>query len=230
MTTGNRFRDAVLSRKIANFTLLELLVVISIITILAAMLLPALNASRERARTIKCSGNLRQLAYIANMYSNDYDDWLLPVKSGDPTNAAKQQTWYSLLVENCNLSKTTATSTNTSDAASLNNILICAINPKIAGKFITTNYMLNYKNGVLANFNKRSRISHPSSYWLFSDAPAIGNYTYLCPSSSSCSYPLMYNPSNIFSLHSTGGNVSYLDGHSTKISVKESQRLYNERE
>ncbi len=58
-----------------NFTLIELLVTIAIIAILAAVLLPALNAAREKARTITCMNILNSFGKFTIFYQDDYDGW-----------------------------------------------------------------------------------------------------------------------------------------------------------
>ena len=64
------------SRK--SFTLIELLVVIAMMAILAGMLLPALNNSRESARASSCTSNMKQIMTGLFMYAQEYDDYVPP--------------------------------------------------------------------------------------------------------------------------------------------------------
>ena len=72
------------------FTLIELLVVIAIIAILAALLLPALSAARDKARTASCANNLKQLTTYLLLYCNENDDWV-------PAVNLNQSAWLSVI-------------------------------------------------------------------------------------------------------------------------------------
>jgi len=63
------------------FTLVELLVVISIMAILMAILLPSLRRARVQSKQVACASNLRQVGLGLNMYADGSNDWL-PTWSG----------------------------------------------------------------------------------------------------------------------------------------------------
>jgi prepilin-type N-terminal cleavage/methylation domain-containing protein/prepilin-type processing-associated H-X9-DG protein len=64
--------------RIRAFTLVELLVVLAVIAILAALLLPALGKAKQRAQTTGCLNNMKQLQLCYGMYGDDNNDYLPP--------------------------------------------------------------------------------------------------------------------------------------------------------
>lgn len=79
----------------SKFTMIELLVVITIITILAGILLPAMKSVLDKAREINCMNNLKQSVLATLSYTDDNDSWLMLYKHG----------WWRSLIVNGYLSE-----------------------------------------------------------------------------------------------------------------------------
>lgn len=82
-----------------RFTLIELLIVISIIAILAAMLLPALSQAREQAQKTSCQNNIKQCMTGQLQYATDYKAYMITVTYINRS----YETWVSLLATENNV-------------------------------------------------------------------------------------------------------------------------------
>lgn len=196
------------ARKIKPFTLIELLLVISIIMMLASMLLPALNKTRESSKKTLCTNNLKQFGQMVLLYSTDYNAYAIPARlAGTYWNYNSAIGDYGIAIKFYGAPAVYNVS---------NQISLCPSNPgRIGGSAV--NYGIDYYMGygtesaIAVPYKKISSIPNPSSFWAFSDA----GWSYL-----SATYPQYVNANyggtlgnKSFYYHNKGGNVLYLDGH-----------------
>ncbi len=226
------------------FTLIELLVVIAIIAILAAILFPVFAQAREKARTISCLSNTKQVGLATMMYVQDYDEtfYSQPWPGGCPNNGywtyqqgLPVQHWATLIypyVKNGQLFKCPSFRGTTYTAAfSLFNCYDPNKVPIVPEVDYGLNEWIIYQPTALAS------IGSPASTGLGSDA------TYIFDGPSPCVGGKLYFIRSIVAFggnidwwgnsvrHTGGNNFFYCDGHSkwAKASdpINPGTRVYN---
>jgi prepilin-type processing-associated H-X9-DG protein len=92
--------------------LIELLVVIAIISVLMAMLAPALSSAKELARSSSCIDNLKQIGLAIHLYADDHNDYLVPAEYNFINGADSQEGWPAILANTHYLSAPKTTDYN----------------------------------------------------------------------------------------------------------------------
>ncbi|OGV51584.1 MAG: hypothetical protein A2017_08285 [Lentisphaerae bacterium GWF2_44_16] len=200
------------------FTLIELLIVISIIVILAGLLLPALQRAKDSAKKTLCTGNLKQIKIGFEEYAVDFNsNYPAPLLS--ETGNYWSNIIYSLYLSNKGLVTLGTdpwgyvTYRNYIDYGRGENgtPLLCPIKPEYSGAW-KLSYVMSQQlcssagtyDSTYTDYKNLSRIIYPSEAMLVMDAPGEG--------------PFMrrYNYEDVgmsTQLHNQGKNVLFSDGH-----------------
>ncbi|KKR03645.1 MAG: hypothetical protein UT30_C0023G0003 [Candidatus Uhrbacteria bacterium GW2011_GWF2_39_13] len=194
------------------FTMIELLVVISIIVILAAMLLPAFQAAKRTAKQIQCINNLKHTGLAWMEYIQDSNGIVLPTNIG-----GLWRDKFAPYLLNGASGWPSATPTLSKDLLGKPySVLICPSNPYTHCEPALYSYCTNYGYSIAPGFLQSptmygiyplhvGKINNPSTKVIMADGktrPSTGVYYYM-----GTGFP----PSFVW--HNTGGNFLYTDGH-----------------
>jgi len=218
-----------MTTKKSGFTLVELLVVIAVVSILAGLLLPALQKARESARTVSCLSNVKQMLLGAILYGNDNDDCLPGSWVGanaqdtsgikinlttpdvnvwwhdaDITPALKDQNWMYQVWKSAGVDKTAfvcpGKPLNSTGAADVN--------------FSNKEYMVGYSTPARFWIMRSTKALRPTNQVIVMDSPIQQGYYLTTPSPKLAAVPSA--GSGHFSLpkyHAGIWNLGFIDGH-----------------
>jgi len=205
------------SRLMGGFTLLELLVVMSVIMILAALMMPALANAKTRAKSTSCLSNLRQIGLGMLLYADDHGGWLPTTTHGTTTNFC----WLHTLMPYI---------------ASVENILACPADPRAAERVAAhaSSYVLNEYTSVdkvdpfgrtLESFRRLDRLMRPietHTVFIVADSVAPSIYNDHTHSRNWKTWSAVTKDINPYR-HGASGNYLFADGHVSAIAAAKLQ-------
>jgi prepilin-type processing-associated H-X9-DG protein len=207
--------------------MIELLVVIAVISILAAMLLPALNKAREKAHMINCLSNLKQIGTGCHMYSMAHEDFVVPQNVTGSQLWPRTLTILGFLKANANYLKLG----DVDPTIKPYGVFLCPQENSLilsgtfyieqngynwSGTTYSLNFYVSYKNSTPTHADyrwlKTNRVKNPSSVYFIADSHASGSASIRAGanllamvSGNSWLYPSVR--------HHNSANILYLDGH-----------------
>jgi len=201
-----------------HFSLIELLVVISIIMILCSMLLPALNAAKEQARRIACSGNLKQLGICFYSYYDSFG--VMPSAQRTINGSLDNGTYWGRQIFWAGLLPCGTSDPYFYPRAFNCKFLCCPDDTDVNGSGINEfSYGMNFKLAILMGVSPPTA-NHANRKVTFIQPTQITNPSMRLLLGDSCDAygPCIYDPSDIgypsdMYRHSAGANFLYLDGH-----------------
>lgn len=181
-----------------GFTLVELIIVVAIIMLLAAMFFPVFEAAMARAESTSCLSNLRNMGMAVRLYADDYEDAIVPASVGGPP--GYQGTCWDVLLQRYLRNR---------------DILLCPSDESptasVPGRVsLPHSYGINFSIAFLGGYNASSlrifEIEEPARVILFCEI--YGTFR-----TFGVSYPDGQFERVARDRHSGGANYTFVDGH-----------------